>query len=157
MLRLRSILPQFASDGVKKSDDYKPYRFGSGEIAEARCAAINYFIATGDCFHCGKEFVSTFPGSPKDMPHPIRKALRELAPKLMTALKTTAIRRRAESERTGELEYDEFWPKHAKITLDRADEEIAPYYGFTEEELDFIINYDIKYRMGLSGASGEEE
>ena len=24
----------------------------------------------------------------------------------------------------------------------------AKYYGFTEEELDFIINYDIKYRMG---------
>jgi hypothetical protein len=22
------------------------------------------------------------------------------------------------------------------------------YYGFTEEELDFIINYDIEYRMG---------
>jgi len=22
------------------------------------------------------------------------------------------------------------------------------HYGFTEEELDFIINYDIKYRMG---------
>jgi hypothetical protein len=21
-------------------------------------------------------------------------------------------------------------------------------YGFTDEELDFIINYDIKYRMG---------
>jgi hypothetical protein len=29
--------------------------------------------------------------------------------------------------------------------------------GFTGEELDFIINYDIKYRMGLSGGSGEEE
>jgi len=24
------------------------------------------------------------------------------------------------------------------------------HYGFTEEELDFIINYDIKYRMGRS-------
>ena len=23
--------------------------------------------------------------------------------------------------------------------------------GFTEEELDFIINYDIKYRMGRDG------
>ena len=22
------------------------------------------------------------------------------------------------------------------------------HYGFTDEELDFIINYDIKYRMG---------
>ena len=25
---------------------------------------------------------------------------------------------------------------------------LASYYGFTEEELDYIINYDIKYRMG---------
>ncbi len=25
---------------------------------------------------------------------------------------------------------------------------LAEHYGFTEEELDFIINYDIKYRMG---------
>jgi hypothetical protein len=24
----------------------------------------------------------------------------------------------------------------------------SQHYGFTEEELDFIINYDIKYRMG---------
>jgi hypothetical protein len=24
----------------------------------------------------------------------------------------------------------------------------AQYFGFTQEELDFIINYDIKYRMG---------
>jgi hypothetical protein len=32
---------------------------------------------------------------------------------------------------------------------------LANYYGFTEEELDFIINYDIKYRQGRG--SGEEE
>ena len=25
---------------------------------------------------------------------------------------------------------------------------LAQHYGFTEEELDFIINYDIKYRTG---------
>jgi hypothetical protein len=25
---------------------------------------------------------------------------------------------------------------------------LAAHYGFTDEELDFIINYDIKYRMG---------
>jgi hypothetical protein len=25
---------------------------------------------------------------------------------------------------------------------------LAAHYGLTEEELDFIINYDIKYRMG---------
>jgi len=26
----------------------------------------------------------------------------------------------------------------------------AKHYGFTDEELDFIVNYDIKYRMGAA-------
>ena len=36
----------------------------------------------------------------------------------------------------------------AKPILDEIDKVLAKHYGFTEEELDFIINYDIKYRMG---------
>ena len=32
--------------------------------------------------------------------------------------------------------------------IDKIDTLLAQHYGFTEEELDFIINYDIKYRMG---------
>lgn len=39
-------------------------------------------------------------------------------------------------------------PKHSKPILDEIDRVLAKYYGFTDEELDFIINYDIKYRMG---------
>jgi len=38
-----------------------------------------------------------------------------------------------------------------KITvpyIDEIDRMIAEHYEFTDEELDFIINYDIKYRMG---------
>jgi len=31
----------------------------------------------------------------------------------------------------------------------------AHHSGFTDEELDFIINYDIKYRMGRD--TGEDE
>ena len=37
--------------------------------------------------------------------------------------------------------------------IDEIDTLLGEHYGFTEEELDFIINYDIKYRMGLSGGS----
>ena len=33
-------------------------------------------------------------------------------------------------------------------TLVEIDKVLAQHYGFTDEELDFIINYDIKYRMG---------
>ncbi len=33
---------------------------------------------------------------------------------------------------------------------------LAKYYGFTVEELDFIINYDIKYRMGRGAGKDSE-
>ena len=46
-------------------------------------------------------------------------------------------------------------PKHSKPIIDEIDRALAKHYGFTDEELDFIINYDIKYRMGRDG--GEEE
>lgn len=35
-----------------------------------------------------------------------------------------------------------------KPIMDNIDTVLAQHYGFTQEELDFIINYDIKYRMG---------
>ena len=38
--------------------------------------------------------------------------------------------------------------KACKSIIDRIDGVLARHYGFTDEELDFIINYDIKYRMG---------
>ena len=36
----------------------------------------------------------------------------------------------------------------SKDIMDSIDAALAEHYGFTEEELDYIINYDIKYRMG---------
>ena len=39
-------------------------------------------------------------------------------------------------------------PKLSKPIIDEIDRILAQHYGFTDEELDFIINYDIKYRMG---------
>lgn len=38
--------------------------------------------------------------------------------------------------------------KLSKLIIDEIDKVLAVHYGFTDEELDFIINYDIKYRMG---------
>ena len=41
-----------------------------------------------------------------------------------------------------------YYPVKSKRIIDEIDKVLAKHYGFTEEELDFIINYDIKYRMG---------
>ena len=44
----------------------------------------------------------------------------------------------------------------SKSIIDQIDALLARHSGFTEEELDFIINYDIKYRMGDKLGGGEE-
>jgi hypothetical protein len=69
-------------------------------------------------------------------------------------------------EQTGEVRIQSFSPGRSKPILDEIDALLAAHYGLSEEELDFVINYDIKYRMGdeldptsrnaSSGDEGEE-
>lgn len=42
----------------------------------------------------------------------------------------------------------QFYIRKSKPIINEIDKVLAKHYGFTDEELDFIINYDIKYRMG---------
>ena len=35
--------------------------------------------------------------------------------------------------------------------MDQIDRALASHYGFSDEQLDFIINYDAKYRLGPNG------
>jgi hypothetical protein len=50
------------------------------------------------------------------------------------------------------IEYDEINGKSARDQIFHADEALAKIFRLTPEELDYIINYDIKYRMSLNGA-----
>ena len=43
----------------------------------------------------------------------------------------------------------QLFPAKSKPIIDKIDRVLAQHYDFTPEELDFIINYDIKCRMGL--------
>src|SRR5206468_2765739 len=64
-----NFIPYFRNDidGVKRSEDYKPFSFPTDSRADVAAAALNsstfffYFVALGDCFHCGREFVLNFP------------------------------------------------------------------------------------------------
>jgi hypothetical protein len=56
----------------------------------------------------------------------------------------------------GAVKYQKFKPKSAKPIIDEIDGLLAAHYGFTEKELDFIINYDIKYRIGQEDAGDDE-
>jgi len=50
------------------------------------------------------------------------------------------------------IEYDEIKAMHSKPIIDEIDRVLAKHYGFSDEELDYLINYDIKYRMGAEDA-----
>ena len=40
--------------------------------------------------------------------------------------------------------------------MNKIDRALARHYGLSDEELDFIINYDVKYRMGAE-LEGEDD
>ena len=76
------------------------------------------------------------------------KKLINLEKDLMEDYQLNKNRKSSYYKTTGQVVYDEYFPKLSKPIIDEIDKVLAQHYGFTEEELDFIINYDIKYRMG---------
>jgi hypothetical protein len=82
------------------------------------------------------------------------EAMDKLALELTRQLDASAEFVTASHSITGEIRYEQFRPRSAKPIPDEIDRVLARHYGFTDEELDFIINYDLKYRLGRD--SGDE-
>jgi hypothetical protein len=61
---------------------------------------------------------------------------------------------RMNNKLTGLVELESVTPARSKELLDEIDRVLAQHYGFSDEELDFILNYDIKYRMGQDSGDG---
>ena len=53
-----------------------------------------------------------------------------------------------QQKQTGTTKTQSFEIKKSKPIIDEIDSALAKHYGFSDEDLDFIINYDIKFRMG---------
>ena len=79
-----------------------------------------------------------------------KREVSKLATRLMDSLK-----KGSELRQMGNLRIQCIIPRKSKPIIDEIDALLAEYYGFTEEELDYIINYDIKYRMGDRLGEGE--
>ena len=160
-----NFIPYFWSeiDSRKKSEDYKPYQLDLQKVDDSLLAIINsnvffwwwYLLFEG--YHCGRHEIFSFPVGIERMKDEIRENLAALAAQLMKDYKRHSGRKTANYKAKGKVEYDEYYPRKSKPIIDEIDHVLAKHYGFTDEELDFIINYDIKYRMGLSNLSGDED
>ena len=76
----------------------------------------------------------------------MRNDLEKLAQFLTDELLVHSEMRRMSFNDIGELTIQCIYPGKSKPIIDEIDRVLAQHYGFTDEELDFIINFDILYR-----------
>jgi hypothetical protein len=86
----------------------------------------------------------------------IEKNLIELSDNLENELLNNATSYIINSKTRGSNETITYNKGLSKPLIDEIDTVLAAHYGFTEEELDFIINYDIKYIMGKELENDDE-
>ena len=111
-----------------------------------------YFISFSDCRNLNKREVYAFPHVLGDF---FSEELAQKGKTLLKNLQKNSYFTEANYKKYGQLKMQTFQPRLSKPIIDEIDELLAKHYGFTEEELDFIINYDIKYRMGDELNAGE--
>jgi hypothetical protein len=61
-----------------------------------------------------------------------------------------------QQRQTGRTETQSFKIQRSKPIIEELDRAIAPHYGLDTSELDFIINYDMKFRLGSDEYGSDE-
>lgn len=163
-IRAMDFEPFFRSSTRDRSDDHIRDLFFDGKIdASAIAAVLNsttfyyWFISQGNCRDVAGPDVNEFPVG--DLATDLKQSLSLGCAALMKDLQKHSRRRVYTYEASGRVEYDEFYPNLSKNVIDTIDRVLASHYGFTAEELDWLLNFDVKYRMGRKSleADGDVE
>jgi tRNA1(Val) A37 N6-methylase TrmN6 len=112
--------------------------------------------AQSDCRNLNKREVYSARLDVKKVDPDVTNSLIKLSQKLMKELQQTSKLLEMNYEGLGTMKIQCTYPKFSKSTIDEIDRALARHYGLTAEELDFIINYDVKYRMGAELEDGDE-
>lgn len=107
-----------------------------------------YFTITSDCRHLGNRDISSFPFDPRILNETDSKTLSELGIKYINDLRLKSKSETRVYKGKKAVECTSFRVKQSKSIIDEIDLLICKSSGLSDEETDFIINYDIKYRIG---------
>jgi len=147
-------------DGEHISTQVKSLYFFSKLDAAVAASSLNsslfywWYIIRSDCRDLIQRDIDAFP-VPIDLTQANYKSLfSELTGQLMESYEQNKSRKTAYYKKSGEVIYDEYFPKKSKHILNKIDFLLAKYYNFTESELDFIINYDCA-KQSLGKGEGE--
>ena len=154
--RFTDFVPYFVNSNGETviSSHVKPIYVNIAEDTDIILSVLNstlfywYNLLCSNCRDLTLREINSFPITLDKVNDDNRKELFKLSKQLMKDYNRNAIRKTCFYKATGKVEFDEYHPNKSKPIIDEIDKVLAKHYGFTEEELDFIINYDIKYRMG---------
>ena len=149
--------PVFKENGInKRTGEMKQIKFEDSLTRDCIAAFLSsnlyslYYVVFSSCQVVNSSDFD-FPLDVSSLVNGFGEQLSLLASQLMTDYqKNSVIQKRQYSSRGRNfvMHKQYFFLRKSKNIIDEIDKTLAQYYGLTDQELDFIINYDIKYRMG---------
>ncbi len=152
-LKAFDFVPVFNNEksGVTRSTKYKSLYFSEDVDRNVILALINsslfywYWIAMSAARDFTKKDISGFPFTFKREKYNSDE-LRELVAALMDSYKTHS--KMIETNGTkGKTTLQEFHPKRNKPIIDKIEDIVGGLYDMTTEEIEYIKNYDLRFRM----------
>ena len=116
-----------------------------------------FFCAFSDVRNVNRREIGAFRCSLDKMRPAVVGELRRLSGTLMKDFAGNSRMLTADYGSHGVLSIQSFQPRRSKTLIDEIDRVLAIHYGFSDRELDFILNYDYKYRMGKDSGESDEE
>ena len=112
-----------------------------------------FFTAFSDCRNVNRREINQFPIGLNHVDQDVISDLAHLTSRLLEDLKANAVFQIRNDGRAGLQRLESFRPRQSKSIMDQIDHSLARHYGFSDEEVDFIVNHDFKYRMGVDDHS----
>ena len=116
-----------------------------------------FFCTFSDVRNVNRREIDAFRCSLNKMDPDVRKKLHALCSRLMKDFDRNSQMLTSNYKSHGIMHIQSFQPRASKPIIDEIDHILAQHYRFTEEELDFIVNYDIKYRLGREAEAEEDQ
>jgi hypothetical protein len=144
-------------NGEKRApSELKELRFDDQSTALAYLAFLNsslfywYLSVFSDCRNLNRREVDAAPFDVDLANSATVERLSELATELMADFRKNSEMRAMSYASVGTLTIQCIFPRRSKRVIDEIDRVLAEHYDFTSDELDFIHNFDVKYRVGRS-------
>jgi hypothetical protein len=163
IVQILNFVPSIRDEKGKKRNpsELKKVTFASAPLRDVFLCALNstlfywYLTVWSDCRNLNKREVFGFPLTPTN--DKVDDNFSDLANALMSDFQQHSKVLQMNYKDWGSMRIQCLYPKYSKPIIDKIETALARNYGFTEEELDFIINYDIKYRMGATSEQEDAE